>query len=195
MELFGKPEKIAEWTRNAIADLALSLRADSQNGRTFAYFTRIRQPEELYYRALYALVVAPAEHLTHIVSGDPPNTLKAIVVEVDNEILGGRNLFESVRVDPSGAQFTVLKTLNQAGHASFAAMLTAFHFGRDSNLFGGIASKYELHLTTLCKNLEYIEGLYKAGRTRGDVLIAIRNLHNPKSYLQHKAPAPTVGET
>jgi len=42
--------------------------------------------------------------------------------------------------------------------------------------------KYFKHLTTYCKYLDYMHGMFKAGKEKKDVLGGIINLHRPASY-------------
>jgi hypothetical protein len=64
---------VIDWTKRCIVELIQSVIDDVNKGRIFAYLTRWRDPEELYTRVLYAMFVAPADHLPHIFSGDMPN--------------------------------------------------------------------------------------------------------------------------
>ena len=61
MAEFGPPDKITAWTLTAMAELRESICRDLVNKKVFAFHTRVRQPEELYIRTLYALFVASRE--------------------------------------------------------------------------------------------------------------------------------------
>src|ERR1700684_1170433 len=61
--------EVLDWTKRCIVELTQSVTDDVNAGRIFAYLTRWRDPEELYARALYAIFVAPIDHLPHIYSG------------------------------------------------------------------------------------------------------------------------------
>jgi hypothetical protein len=65
---------------------------DVNKGRIFAYLTRWRDPEELYTRVLYAMFVAPADHLPHIFSGDMPNGFAAMWKKVNEVIFEGNGM-------------------------------------------------------------------------------------------------------
>ena len=72
------PAEVIDWTKRCIVELIQSVIDDVNNGRIFAYLTRWRDPEELYTRVLYAMFVAPADHLPHIFSGEMPNGFAAM---------------------------------------------------------------------------------------------------------------------
>jgi hypothetical protein len=57
------PADVIDWTKRCIVELIQSVIDDVNKGRIFAYLTRWRDPEELYKRVLYAMFVAPADHL------------------------------------------------------------------------------------------------------------------------------------
>ena len=69
------PAEVIDWTKRCIVELIQSVIDDVNKGRIFAYLTRWRDPEELYTRVLYAMFVAPADHLPHIFSGTCPTAL------------------------------------------------------------------------------------------------------------------------
>jgi len=70
------------WTLAAMAELRESICRDLVNKKVFAFHTRVRQPEELYIRTLYALFVASKEEIPHILSGATPNG-RAVFVPTD----------------------------------------------------------------------------------------------------------------
>jgi hypothetical protein len=60
------PADVIDWTKRCTVELIQSVIGEVNKGRIFAYLTRWRDPEELYTRVLYAMFVAPADHLPHI---------------------------------------------------------------------------------------------------------------------------------
>ena len=118
------PAEILNWTKRCIVELIQSVIDDVNKGRIFAYLTRWRDPEELYIRALYALFVAPPDHLPHIFSGDMPNGFGAMWKAVNDAIFGGKGILYKEQIDLSGKTFTAMGTLNQNAHNSFSTMLT-----------------------------------------------------------------------
>jgi len=67
------PAEVIDWTKRCIVELIQSVIDDANKGHIFAYLTRWRDLEELYRRVLYAMFVAPADHLPHIFSGEMLN--------------------------------------------------------------------------------------------------------------------------
>jgi len=41
----------------------------------------------------------------------------------------------------------------------------------------GLAERYDEHLRKYCAYLKYMEGMFKAGKSKQDVLAGVRNLH------------------
>jgi len=76
---FSDPARLTQWVKACSVELTQSVIDDVKKGRYFAYLTRWRQPEEMYYRALYVLCGADKEAIPHIVSGEPPNSFSAMV--------------------------------------------------------------------------------------------------------------------
>jgi hypothetical protein len=48
------------------------------------------------------------------------------------------------------------------------------------------ADKYCTHLDSYCKYLDYMHGMFKAGKEKKDVLDGVISLHRPASYWQEK---------
>src|SRR5216683_2951661 len=70
---FAPPDKLTFWVLHAMAELRDSICRDLADKKIFAWHTRLRQPEELYIRTLYALFIAGEKELQHILSGAMPN--------------------------------------------------------------------------------------------------------------------------
>lgn len=177
------PATIVDWTKRCIVELIQSVIADVNApgaGRMFAYLTRWRDPEELYRRVLYALLVAPASHLPHIFSGDPPNGFLAIWRKVNEVIYEGRGELLKERTDPAGKTFTAMDLLNQNAHNSYFTMLMTFNVVRESG--EGWKTYVQKHIESWQRRVEYlnhIEGLFRAGRDKAVILNAITNMHRP----------------
>ena len=60
------------WTRLAMGELTESISRDREENKIFAWYSRLRLPEELYYRTLYALFVATEDELHHVLFWSPP---------------------------------------------------------------------------------------------------------------------------
>lgn len=88
---FGAPEQMTRWTLGAMVDLRDSI-CDLAEQKVFAWFTRLRQPEELYIRTLYNLFVANEKQLHHTLSGQMPNSFASLYDDVNKVVSEGRGL-------------------------------------------------------------------------------------------------------
>jgi hypothetical protein len=146
--------------------------------------TRVRQPEELYIRTLYALFVAADEELPHILSGATPNGLFNLYREVNRVVFEGRGLLLVPQAGQSLGTFTPIDTLHDGAHASFRSFLTCIGWIRSPEHILS-PDRYCKHLTTYCDYLNYMHEAFKAGKAKQDVLAGVRNLHRP---CQMKTP-------
>lgn len=94
---FASPEQMTLWTRVAMGELAESICRELEENKVFAWYSRLRLPEELYIRTLYALFVATEEELPHILSGAPPNGLSDLYSRVNDVVFEGRGLLQASR--------------------------------------------------------------------------------------------------
>ncbi len=113
---FGPPDKLAGWVLAAMAELRESIMKDLTEKRIFAWHTRLRQPEELYIRALYLLFIAGEQEKHHILSGDTPNGLSGLYAKVNKEVFEGRGLLQTERSGLTYGSFTPMDTLNDGAH-------------------------------------------------------------------------------
>jgi hypothetical protein len=165
---FAPPEKMTMWTLAAMAELSNSVCRDLTEKKTFAWYTRRRQPEEMYVRTLYALFIATDKELHHILSGDTPNGLSRLYIEVNKVVFGGRGSLQVSQLGLSYGTFKPMDSLHEGAHTSFRAFITCIGLARDPRLLPS-AEKYCKHLTTYCKYLEYMHGMFKAGKEKKDV--------------------------
>lgn len=183
---FSPPEKMVFWVRAAIAELGRSISRDLAEGKYFAWHTRLRQPEEMYIRTLYALFIANEKELHHILSGATPNGFSQLYSAVNELVFEGRGL---LLVDQPGLDYGTFKpmeTLHDGAHASFRAFLTCIGFKKNPEYLPS-PQAYSKHLVTYCKYLDYMEGMFKAGKEKKHVLEGVKNLHRPASHWQAKA--------
>jgi len=180
---FTDPVQLTAWVKASIFELSNSVRDDVDKGRFFAYITRWRQPEELYYRTLYILFVARETELPHIFSGARPNSFAAMWRKVNEVVFEGRGILEKPQRGSSGEPFTALSVVNTAAHASFAAIMTCVGFARHKE-YQDVIPKHLDHWTRLCIHLNYMEDMFKAGKAKEHVLAGVRNLHKPASAWQ-----------
>jgi hypothetical protein len=183
---FSDPEKLAMWVKTSITEVMSSVADDGKNGRFFAYHTRTRQVEEMYYRTLYILFVAKDSALPHIFSGEPPNSFAEMWRAVNQEVLEGNGMLEIPQLTSDGKEFTAMDMLNNSAHASFAAMATSIGISRSPDLREGIIPRHLMHWRKLCVYLDYIENMFRAGKPRKVVLAGVRSLHKPASAWRAK---------
>lgn len=167
---FSDPERLARWTKHCIAELINSVINDVNTGRFFAYLTRWRQPDEMYYRTLYILFVADKAAIPHIVSGEMPNSFSAMQKAVNQTVFDGKRILDRPQSGLSGEQFTVFDTLNSSAHASFATIVMCIEFAKKPEFRTPIIEKHLEYWKTLCNNLDSIEGMFKSGKTKDEVL-------------------------
>jgi hypothetical protein len=172
------PAEVIDWTKRCIVELIHSVIDDVNKGRIFAYLTRWRDPEELYTRVLYAVFVAPIDHLPHIYSGEMPNGFAAMWKEVNQKVFEGNGTLFKEQVDLSGEIFKPMDALNQNAHNSFSTMLTTIGVVRSKpEEWQPRIKKHIEHWQKYVEYLNHIEQLFRAGRKKEDVLQAITNMH------------------
>jgi hypothetical protein len=177
---FSDPVKLTSWVKTALGELINSIRADLQANRLLAYMSRWRQPEELYYRALYVLFIATPDELPHVLSGDPPNGFTAIYKLVNQKIMDGRGGVDKPQPGLKGEEFTPMRTLHEAAHGSFRFLMTCIGVARNPEYQKNFPKHFE-HLNKYWSYLDYMEGMFKAGKSKEDVLAGVRNMHKPAS--------------
>jgi hypothetical protein len=175
---FAPPEEMTRFACAAISELCDSIRRDWMEGKVFSWYSRLRQPEELYIRTLYALFIANEKELHHVISGDTPNGIAVLYDKVNEVIFEGRGLQTTSKPGLNFGTFKPMETLHQGAHTSFAAFLTSISIVRHPEyLPPGLADKYHEHLKKYCVYLNYMHGMFKAGKSRQDVLAGVKNLH------------------
>jgi hypothetical protein len=180
---FGPPEKLTAWVLAAMAELRGSIVNDLAEKRIFAWQTRLRQPEELYIRALYLLFIASDREKHHILSGEMPSGLSGLYSKVNEKVFEGRGLLQTEQSGLTYGSFTPMETLNDGAHVSFRAFATCIGTVRNPQYLGSdFPEKYFKHLNTYCNYLNYMRNMFEGGKSTDDVLAAVKNLHKPASY-------------
>jgi hypothetical protein len=183
---FSPPEKMTFWVLTAMAELGQSIARDYEEKKYFAWHARLRQPEEMYVRTLYALFIASEKELHHILSGDMPNSFSHYYKEVNGVVFEGRGLLLSKQPGLTYGTFKPMETLHDGAHVSFRAMLTCIDFAKHPEQLPS-AEAYRKHLVAYCKYLDYMHNMFKAGKEKKHVLDGVKNLHRPTSHWQAKA--------
>jgi hypothetical protein len=176
MREFSQPERLTHWSYVAMLDISNSIIADIQANRVFGWHTRLRQVEEIYIRALYALFLATDDELPHIFSGAMPNGITPLYQEVNRLVFEGRGEWEVKKPGGLFGEFTPLQMLHSSGHASFAAILTAISFrgNPETHIY---TERYIKHLGDHCRDLRYMHGMFKAGKSKEDVLNGVKSMN------------------
>lgn len=169
--------------RSAIVELGQSISRDLAEGKYLAWHTRLRQPEELYIRTLYALFIATEKELHHIISGETPNGLSGYYRQVNRLVFEGRGLLLADQPGLNYGTFKPMETLHDGAHASFKAFLTVIGMRKNPEFLPS-AEAYTKHLLTYCKYLDYMEGMLRAGKEKKHVLEGVKNLHRPATHWQ-----------
>jgi hypothetical protein len=182
---FSDPRELTMWFKAAIEELRHSMQRDLGEKKWFAYMTRWRQPEELYYRALYVLFLAKADELPHIFSAEVPNGFTAIYRAVNREIFAGHGIFETPHPTLDGGTFTVMKMLNDSAHASFSLMPVGFAAAGDPET-QQLFPEYLEHMKRYWVSLNYMEEMFNVGKPKEHVLLGVKNMHKSASAWQQR---------
>jgi hypothetical protein len=182
---FAPPDKLTFRAFQAMEELRDSICRDLADGKLFAWHARLRQPEELYIRVLYALFISDQRELHHILSGEPPNGLSGLYRKVNEVVFEGRGLLQAPQPGLNYGAFTPMDTLHEGAHVSFRAFMTWISLAQNAQFLPpDFPGTYYKHLATYCAYLKHMHELFKAGRPRSVVLQAVINLHRPASYWE-----------
>jgi len=157
--------------------------ADIASGRTFGWITRLRQVEELYMRCVYVLLLSPDDEVPHVFSSETPNGFDFIYVKVNGAIFAGRGVLKDTQPGLTYGNFTPMKTIHNAAHASFQSLMT----WKGSQMFPDSIKewppKFLKHVDTYRTYLDHVGSLFAAGRDKPTILAALKNMHTPVSKL------------
>ncbi len=170
------------WARVAMAELRESICRDLVENKIFAWYSRLRLPEEIYIRTLYALFVATDQELVHILSGATPNGLSPLYAKVNEVVFEGRGLLQVAQLGLKQGTFKPMDTLHEGAHGSFPAFLTCVGLSRARQYLPS-PDAHSNHLQNYCALLDYMHGMFKAGKDKGDVLTGLKNAHRPPSQI------------
>jgi hypothetical protein len=183
IQAFAPPNKMTMWAKTAMGELTHSICRDLDDKKVFAWYSRLRQPEELYFRTLYALFIASEKELHHILSGDIPNSLSGYYEKVNRVVFQGRGLLYASQPGLKFGPFKPIDTLHEGAHASFPAFMACIGFSLHPEWVPPV-EKYRKHLDTYYTYLNYMQGMFESGKSKTDVLSAVINMHRPASYWQ-----------
>jgi hypothetical protein len=187
------PQEMTTLVCLALAELRESFKNDAQNHRTFAWLTRLRQADELYMRCVYVLLLAKEEEIPHILSGEMPNGFDFIYAQVNKAIFDGRGVLKDTQPGLQFGNFTPMKTIHNAAHASFQALLTWKSSKDYPEVLKDFPEKYIKHIETYRAYLNQLGSLFAAGKDKGVILTVLRNMHSPLPPVKDDAKGQAGG--
>lgn len=172
-------QELTKLVSAALQQIRESITGDLAAGRTFGWITRLRQIEELYMRCVYVLLLSPDDEVPHIFSGETPNSFDFIYVKVNAAIFAGRGILKDTQPGLKYGNFTPMKTIHNAAHASFQSLMT----WKGSQMFPDSIKDYPpkllKHIDTYRSYLDHVGGLFATGRDKATILTALQNMHTP----------------
>jgi hypothetical protein len=168
--VIAKPETTAAWAKMCIVELVQSVESDVLAHRYFAYLTRWRHTEELYYRALFVIFCAEQTEIPHIASNETPNGFSAMWRKVNEIVYDGKLAHDQKQLGLSGEEFTAMEMLNSVGHASFATIVALIDVSKNRDEWKPRIDKHMAYWKQLCTNLNFIEKGFKEGKSRAEAL-------------------------
>jgi hypothetical protein len=182
---FAAPDKCLSWVLASMTELRDSVTNDILEKRLFSWYTRMRQPEELYFRTLYILFLASNDEVPHILSGDLPNSFSQIYNRVNEVMLEGRGEMTEVKPGLVSSEFRMINNLNDGAHVGFGAMQMIVNIAQNPEYTPDMAA-YLKHVDDYCVRINYMRQMFESGRDKKTVLEAVMNLHRPKEYWEQK---------
>jgi len=166
---------------------------DLAAGRRLALITRTRQQEELYIRALYAMFLADADEVAHIMSDATPNSFSEMYRKVNETIFGGKGLLEVEQPGLKSGTFTAMGTINSGAHASFSTMLMVIGLGKNPEYFKAYTNgKYFDHISIYCSYLNHVGKQFAAGKDKATVMAELKELHLPENLAASMEQLATI---
>jgi len=161
------------------------MQADWNDKRQFAWFCRMRQPEELLYKTLYAVFFAGEKELHHMMSGDPPNSLVPYYRKVNSELYAGRGKLteELPGLPPNSVLNTALDLLHSGAHTAFSALMSGYAFATNARLQPYV-EKMHWKVQTNVDRIDWMHRLFSKGLTKKVVLEKFKDGTNWRDELE-----------
>jgi hypothetical protein len=186
------PDRMTRWVQAAMAELRDSICRDLAENRLFAWYSRLRLPEELYVRTLYVLFIATDDEVPHILSVAMPNSFSALYARVNQTIFEGRGEILGKTQGLDMAPTSLLDHFNHGAHGAFPALQMCVILAQKPEHVMDIGKYYE-HLDSICMKLNYIREMFEGGKEKEHVRGVLMNLHRPKSYWDEKSKEAREG--
>jgi hypothetical protein len=186
VDRFAAPDKMNGWVLAGMVDLRDSAREDVAANRLFSWYSRMRQPEELYFRTLYVLFIASDAEIPHVLSGDTPNSFFDLYGKVNKVILEGRGELTEKKPGLNFGEFSMIDNMNDAAHVGFPALQMVVNLVQNPQYMPNVQG-YLQHLETYCARLNYMRQMFEGGRSKEEVLRGVMNMHRPASHWEQKS--------
>jgi hypothetical protein len=185
IKVFGDPTRLTWFARLGMSQLLISMQQDWDGKREFAWFCRIRQTEELFYRTLYAVFFASEAELPHIMSGEQPNSIIPCYRKVNDELYMGRGgLTEELPgLGPDSILNTPLDLLHSGAHTAIAALMSGLAFARNADLHPYV-DKLHWKVRINVDRLDWIHKLFANGANKDAVLKKYKEDRNWRDELE-----------
>ena len=161
-----------------MADLGRSIDRDASEGNLFSWVTRLRQPEELYFRTLYLLFIAKSDEVPHIMSGERPNDFWPIYEAVQKLVYQGKGQLYVEKPGLISGSFRAINILNCGTHVHYQSFVTALAMHKDPQLASVNIKKISKHVLTYCRNLKEMRLLFQQGKSKDEALQKLITLHS-----------------
>jgi hypothetical protein len=197
MRVVELPHMMCAYVMDGLAQLGNSACNDLANRNAFGFVTRQRQVQELHLKTLYLLLIAQPAEQAHMVSGDMPNSMVSYYRKVNEVVFHNQTDWEAITPGLNGDSFTIMETLNDGAHVSFKSLLMARGYYDHAELVM-TPERFAEYIKKQIAKLNYMHGMFKAGKPRENVLDGVQAMYRPKSYwdeqqriAREKTPAPT----
>lgn len=179
MQKFAAPDRCLGWVKESLSELRDSMIDDYHRNRVLGWYSRVRQVEELYFRTLYILFLAPEKNIPHILAGAMPNSLATIYEKVNTEILFGKGELMTKKSSVSFGLFRPIDILNEGAHIAFTAMQRIKEMREQSAQPPNI-DVYLTHVRDYICRVDHMREYFEAGKSKQEVRQLILDLHAPR---------------
>jgi len=173
----GHPQVYLHLVKKALIEIRESIVDDHSKGRSLSWLSRIRLVQELYFRSLYLLLVAPPDEVPHILSGEYPNSFSAIYSRVNDEILLGQGILNKRIRDKVLGEVVPMKFLHWGAHGSYPLLLVLDYEEQGQTDINDYLEKY---LDEYLNNIQEIGYLFVAGCDIKTIKANAIDLHRDK---------------
>jgi hypothetical protein len=172
------------FARKGLGQLLVSMLQDWEGQRHFAWFCRIRQTEELFYKTLYAVFFASEKELHHMLSGALPNSFVPYYTKVNKDLHAGMGtLTEKLPGLPKNSVLSsALEVIHSGAHTAFSALITGYAFATNKKLHPD-AEKLHSKIARNVDRLDWMHRLFVKGATKQEVLDKFKNHHKWRDEL------------